>query len=156
MEMILEYEGRDYITYQGEVQQMSGETRTRTQNYVVLFTKLLLPAHPDVYFEWCKGLADPMRWHLVLLSEVSSCPWLCQQPYLWAKDLDIRVNNFSKDESNDLVEEADVRCGAGEATSRTWRAQLCSCCLLWRARETLNAVSFPSECVQPPKESVTC
>lgn len=35
--------------------------------------------------------------------------------------------NVSKDQSNDLVEEVDVHCGAGEATSRTWRAQLCSC-----------------------------
>lgn len=71
-----------------------------------------------------------MRSHLVLLSDVLICPWLCQQPYLWAKDLDICVKNFSKDQSNDLVEEADVHCGAGKATSRTWRAQLCSCWLL--------------------------
>lgn len=46
-----------------------------------------------------------------------------------------------------------IHYGTGEATSCPWRAELCSSCFLWRAEEMLNAVSFLSECVQPPKES---
>lgn len=111
---------------------------------------MLVPAHPDVLSD---ARVRQILW-VALFSEVSSCPWQCPQPYLRAGGSHRRMSNFSKDQSNDLVEEADARCDAGEATSCTWRARPRSCWLWWRAGEVLSAVLFPSVRVQPPKRAV--
>lgn len=89
--MILEYEGRDCITYQREVYKMSGKTRTRTQNDVVLFGKLCSFQH-NLMLILGHARDQEILWGHI---EVSSCPWLCQQPYLWAKDLCIHVKLMS-------------------------------------------------------------
>lgn len=130
-----------------ETQQMSGEAKTvRSQNYVVVLIKSCSFQHILMFWvmqgisKSCEVTCSPSFRGVKLSLAMSTALPVAKSSYAC-------MNNFSKDQSKDLVE-ADVRFSAGEATSHTWRAQPCSCWFLWRAGEMLPLCT----CTTPQRE----